>query len=168
MLRQMLVSLLSVLLASCGSESFTEIEKDRAPLIAGLESYASREEVMSKFPRDTEIKVVEDIARNKKDSQPPHRVYAVKLMSYEHLKKPGQLLLTFFNDRLMQIAFYPEKFDEFVAALRASGVDVKTGTELIVGHTTIWLGSDYDNKPYVGWADDRLRAQQRRWLSKYA
>ena len=128
MRRQILIGFILVFLAGCGSESFTEIEKDRAPLVAGLLSYASRDD----------------------------------------LKQPGQLQLTFFNNRLMQVAFYPEKLDEYVAALRASGVDIITGQELISGHVTIWIGSDFDNIPYVGWADDRLRKQQRRWLSKYS
>lgn len=168
MRQQILIGFILVFLAGCGSESFTEIEKDRAPLVAGLLSYASRDEVMPRLSRESAVKVVEDTARNKTESQPPYHVYAVKLTPYEHLKQPGQLQLTFFNNRLMQVAFYPEKFDEYVATLRASGVDLMTGQELITGHTTIWLGSDFDNIPYVGWADDRLRKQQRRWLSKYS
>jgi hypothetical protein len=166
-MRQFFIGFILLFLAGCGSESFTEIEKDRAPLIAGFESYASREEVMPKLP-GSEVKVVENTARNKAGSQPPYQVYAVKVTSYEHLKQPGQLLITFFNNRLMQVAFYPEHLDEYVAALRASGVDIKTGSERVTGHTTIWIGSDFDNKQYIGWADDRLRKQQRRWLSKYA
>ncbi len=159
---------LILIAGGCGSESFTDIEKERAPLIAGLESYASRAEVLPKLTEGVETKVVEDIARNKNASQPPHKVYAVKLLTYEHLRQPGQLLLTFFNDRLMQVAFYPENFDDYVAALRASGVALRTGNELVVGHTTIWIGKDFDNVPFIGWADERLRAQQRRWLSKYS
>lgn len=160
--------MLAVAIAACSSESFTEVEKDRAPLINGLESYSTREEIMAKLPREAETKVTEDIARHKPGSQPPYQVYAVKVSSYEHLKHSGYLLLTFFNNRFMQAAFYPDKLDSYIAALRASGVAVKTGSEYISGHTTVWIGSDFDNRPYIGWADDRLRAQQRRWLSKYS
>lgn len=167
-MRQILIGFILVFLAGCGSESFTEIEKDRAPLVAGLLSYASRDEVMPRLSGESEVKVVEDVTRNKTKSQPPYQVYAVKLTSYELLNQPGQLLVTFFNNRLMQVAFYPAKFNDYVAALRASGVDIKTGQELVTGHTTMWLGSDFDNIPYVGWADERLRKEQRRWLSKYS
>jgi hypothetical protein len=31
----------------------------------------------------------------------------------------------------------------------------------------IWIGVDFDNVPYVGWADKRLRDQQRRWFANY-
>lgn len=163
-----LVLIFAFAIAACGSESFTEIEKDRAKLIGELESYAARDEVMAKLPRDVEAKVTEDTSRHKQGSQPPYQVYAVKLTSYEHLKHSGSLLITFFNNRLMQTAFYPDKLDSYVAALRANGVAVKTGSEYKSGHTMIWIGSDFDNKSYVGWADDRLRSQQRRWLSKYS
>lgn len=161
------VLLLAVILAACGSETFTEIEKDRTPLIGGLESYATREEIMAKLPQ-AETQVTEDTSRHKPGSQPPYQVYVVKVLSYEHLKHSGYLLITFFNDRFMQAAFYPDRLDSYIAALRASGVAVKTGSEYISGHATVWIGSDFDNKPYIGWADDRLRAQQRRWLSKYS
>lgn len=161
------VLILTLVVAACSAETFTEIEKDRAPLIGGLESYSTREEIMAKLPK-AETKVAEDTARNKPGSQPPYQVYAVKVLSYEHLKHSGYLLVTFFNNRFMQAAFYPDKLDSYIAALRASGVAVKTGSEYISGHTTVWIGSDFDNKPYIGFADDRLRAQQRRWLSKYS
>lgn len=156
-----------VVIAACGSETFTEIEKDRAPLIGGLESYSTREEIRAKLPQ-AETKVTEDTSRHKPGSQPPYQVYVVKVSSYQHLKHSGYLLLTFFNNRLMQAAFYPDNLNDYIAALRTSGVPVKTGSEHTAGHTVVWIGSDFDNKPYIGWADDRLRAQQRRWLSKYS
>lgn len=162
------IFVLAVVIAACSSESFTEVEKDPAKLIGNLESYASRDQVMALLPRGGETKVTEDSSRHKPGSQPPYQVYAVKLSSYEHLKQPGWLLITFFNNRLMQVAFYPDKLNDYINALRASGVPVKTGSEHISGHTVVWIGRDFDNKPYIGWADDRLRAQQRRWLSKYS
>ncbi|MBM4263960.1 MAG: hypothetical protein FJ145_21385 [Deltaproteobacteria bacterium] len=162
------LAIVLVVIAACSSETFTEIEKDRAPLIGGLESYSTRDEIIAKLPPQAETKVIEDTSRHKPGSQPPYQVYVVKVSSYEHLKHSGYLSLTFFNNRFMQAAFYPDKRNDYIAALRASGVAVKTGTEYITGHTVVWIGSDFDNKPYIGWADDRLRAQQRRWLSKYS
>ena len=154
-----------VLLVGCGSETFTESEKDRAQLFPGFESYASREEVMPKIAR-AQINLVEESKRDK-DSQPPYRIHAVKL-PYEHLQNRGELLLTFFNNRLMQTSFYPDDLDRYLAALRSSRIELHTGSEVKNGHTAIWIGKDFDNKNYVGWADDRLRTQQRRWLSRYS
>ena len=78
-----------------------------------------------------------------------------------------KLLIIFYNNRLLQTAYYPENIDDYVKALRRSSVPVESGQQLIKGHTMIWTGVDFDNIPYVGWADKRLREQQRRWRANY-
>jgi hypothetical protein len=161
------IALLAAVLAGCGSESFTEVETTRSPLFPGFESYASREEVMPKLSREVEIKLVEESALSMGGSTPPYRIYALSISPYPHLEQPGKLLITFYNNRLLQTAYYPENIDEYVKALRRSGVAVENGRELIKGHTMIWIGVDFDNVPYVGWADKRLRDQQRRWFANY-
>jgi hypothetical protein len=52
--------------------------------------------------------------------------------------------------------------------LKQSGTDLRFGTELLNGHALVWIGIDFDNRHYVGWADQRLREQQRRWLARYS
>jgi hypothetical protein len=154
--------------AACGSESFTEVESQRAPLFPGYESYASLEEVAPRLPRHAEKNVVEETSLVKDASKPPYRIYTLRVAPYTHLDQSGALVITFYNDRLLQTAFYPESLDDYVAALKKSGIGVKFGQELVRGHTTIWIGTDFDNKQYVGWADKRLREQQRRWLARYS
>lgn len=161
------IALLAAWFVGCGSESFTEVEKARSPLFPGFESYASREEVLPKLPREVEIKVVEETSLSRGNATPPYRVYAVSLSPFEHLGQPGKLILTFYNNRLLQTAFYPERLDAYVKALRGSGVAVEFAAELAKDHTVIWIGRNFDNKEYVGWADKRLREQQRRWLANY-
>jgi hypothetical protein len=154
--------------ASCGSESFTEVESPRAPLFPGYESYAPREEVMRRLPRHMDAKVVEETSLVNDGSKPPYRILALRIAPYSHLDQSGALLITFYNDRLLQTAFYPDELNDYVTALKKSGIGVKFGQELVKGHTTIWIGTDFDNQQYVGWADKRLREQQRRWLAKYS
>lgn len=154
--------------AACGSESFTEVEGARAVLFPGFESYASREEVLPKLPPAVEKEVVEETSLGKDTTNPPYRIYTLRIAPYRHLGQSGALLITFYNDRLLQTAFYPESLDDYLAALRKSGTGVKFGRELVRGHTTIWIGTDFDNKHYIGWADQRLRGQQRRWLARYS
>jgi hypothetical protein len=159
--------LLLCFVAACGSENFTEVESQRAPLFPGYESYASRDEVMAKLPRGAEKTVLEETSFAKDAANPPYRIYTLRVAPYSHLDQPGALVITFYNDRLLQTAFYPGKLDDYIAALRESGTGVRFGQELVRGHTTIWIGTDFDNKHYVGWADKRLREQQRRWLARY-
>jgi hypothetical protein len=167
MIRILNVGLILCLIAGCGSESFTEIETTRSPLFPGFNSYAPRDEVMAKLPREVEIKVVEETSLAKGNSTPPYRVYTISIAPYPHLGQPGKLLMTFYNDRLLQTAFYPQELDDYVKALRKSGVAVEFAKELAKGNTVIWIGIDFDNNHYVGWADKRLREQQRRWLARY-
>lgn len=161
------ILILVFLATACGSESFTEVEKNRAALLPGFESYASREEVTAKLPSEAEKKVVEAKSLTKDDGTPPYRTYTISVSPFTHLDHPGKLLITFYNDRLLQTAFYPEKLNDYLNALRASGVPLQFAQELVNGNTVIWIGVDFDKKDYVGWADKRLREQQRRWLARY-
>ena len=167
-MRMFCIALMLHFLAACQPESFTDLEDARAPLFPGYESYASRAEVTGKLPPELDKKVVEETSLAKEPSQPPYRVYTLRIAPYTHLKQPGALLITFYNDRLLQTAFYPEKLDDYVAALKDAGTAIRFGQELVRGHTTIWIGIDFDNQHYVGWADKRLREQQRRWLARYS
>lgn len=167
MIRILTMGVIFAALAACDSETYTEIEQARAPLFSGFESYASVTQVKSKLPAEAAIKVVEETALGKPPVTPPYRIYSISVSPYRHLEKPGKLVITFYNERLMQTAFYPEKLDEYVQALRRAGTGLGFGQELVNGHTVIWIGTDFDNQQYVGWSDKRLRDQQRRWLAKY-
>ncbi len=161
------ILILVFLAAACGSESFTEVEKNRAALLPGFESYASREEVTAKLPSEAEKKVVEAKSLTKDNETPPYSTYTISVSPFTHLDQPGKLLITFYNNRLLQTAFYPVKLDAYLNALRKSGVALQFAQELVAGNTVIWIGVDFDKKDYVGWADKRLREQQRRWLARY-
>ncbi len=180
MKRIVIIGLLLNFVAGCGSESFTEIEKDRAPLFPGYESYASREEVTAKLPRDIEKNVVEETSLAKDDSKPPYRIYTLRVAPYKHLDQSGALLITFYNDRLLQTAFYPEKLDEYVAALKKSGTGVRFGQEfvggsyhrfgsaliLITNTTSAGRTSVCANSSGAGWPDIReSRCDYWRWRS---
>ena len=167
MFRISILCLVTVLVTSCGSESFTEVESARAALIAGFESYASREEVMAKLPREMEVKIVSETSRAKSTSQPPYKLYTISISPFEHLKHRGRLQLTFFNNRLEQSEFYPENLESYRRALEQGGFRLGLSRELIRGNTLIWEGTDADHNEYVGWGDKRLRDQQRRWLARY-
>lgn len=167
MLRLAPLCLMLALVAGCRSENFTEIESPRAPLIGGFESYATREEVLPKLPSGIDVKVVADSSLAKSDSQPPYKLHTLSLSPYEHLKQRGKLQLTFYNNRLEQCMFYPDNLDDYIRALDQSGIRLGMRREVNQGNTVIWQGRDADQIEYIGWADKRLRDQQRRWLARY-
>lgn len=154
-------------LSGCGSESFTEIENERSPLISGFESYVSLKEVTGKLAKDVAVKVVTDSSRAKNSSQPPYKLHSISLAPFEHLDHQGKLLLTFYNDRLERTDFYPEDIERYIGKLKNTGLILEYGKEVIQGNTVIWQGKDPDQIRFVGWADKRLRAQQQRWLVHY-
>lgn len=154
-------------LSGCDSEDFAKVESSRSPLITGFESYASIQEVTSKLPKDLQVQVVADTSLAKNSSEPPYKVHSISIAPFEHLNHSGQLLLTFYNDRLEQCFFYPDKFKSYVTAIEKTGLALELGSEAVQGNTVIWLGKDEDQVRFVGWADKRLREQQRRWLVRY-
>ena len=154
-------------LTGCESEDFLRVESARSPLIDGFESYASIQEVTAKLPKDLEVKVVADTSLAKNSSQPPYRMHTIGVAPYEHLNHLGILQLTFYNDRLVQCAFYPEKFKSYIGAVEKTGLMLELGAEAVRGNTAIWQGKDDDQYRFVGWADKRLRQQQQRWLVRY-
>lgn len=156
-------------LAACQSqEDFLKVESVRSPLLEGFESYASIQEVTAKLPKDREVKVVTDTSLAKTTGQPPYKMHTISIAPYEHLKHLGTLHLTFYNDRLVQCAFYPEKFKVYMSALEKTGLALQVGAETVRGHTVIWQGKDDDQYRFIGWADKRLRDQQKRWLVRYS
>ncbi len=155
-------------LAGCDTEEdFLKVESARSSLIEGFASYASLQEVTATLPKDREVKVVADTSLAKNSSQPPYKMHTISIAPYEHLKHLGTLHLTFYNDRLVQSAFYPENFKSYVSALEKSGLMLEFGTDAVRGNTVIWQGKDDDRYRFVGWADKRLRQQQQRWLVRY-
>jgi hypothetical protein len=120
------------------------------------------------LPAGAEKKIVEETVLAADGSKPPYRIHVLQIAPFQHLAQPGVLLLTFYNDRLLQTAFYPEQLEKYLANLQESGTQLRFGRELVNGDTIIWIGIDFDNKHYIGWADRRLREQQRRWLARYS
>ncbi|MGH7929616.1 MAG: hypothetical protein ACREQV_17670, partial [Candidatus Binatia bacterium] len=79
------IGFISLLFAACGSESFTEVESARAPLFPGYESYASPEEVIPRLPPELDKKVVEETSMARDPSDPPYRIYTLRIAPYAHL-----------------------------------------------------------------------------------
>ena len=132
-----------------------------------FESYAALRDVTAKLPKALEVKVVADTSLAKNSSQPPYKIHSISVAPYEHLNHSGTWQLTFYNDRLVQCVFYPEKFKSYVGELEKNGVVLQLGAETTRGHTAIWQGKDDDQYRFVGWADKRLRQQQQRWRVRY-
>lgn len=153
---------------ACTQETFTEVEQPRSALISEFVRYASREEVVSKVSSRFQIQVVEDSSLPAGDRRPPFSIYTLSVAGFRYLDHDGELRMTFFNNRLQETWFYPNDPDAYFSALRSHGVVPSEHSQLVMGRTAVWTGTDYRVKSYVAWQDTRLGEQSKRWISRYS
>jgi hypothetical protein len=150
------------------AETFTERLSTRAPLIPGFESYATHAEVMNKLPPQFRTKIHEDSALRAGDTRPPYSIYSVGYPGFSYCDQSGELVLTFFNDRLEQTTFYPSDAKACLAAMATEGLDLINGIRTTRGDTTIWTEVDVSDRRYITWIDQRLLDQSDRWIWRYS
>jgi hypothetical protein len=82
----------------------------------------------------------------------------------------GDLVLTFYNDRLMKSQYYVPKIKDYLA-VAASDKQVSLGNDLsggIAPHTHVWIGKEADGRTYLGMEDEILRQQMDDWILRYS
>lgn len=115
-------------------------------------------------------RVVESTESGPRSSRPPFRQLVVAVSGFEHSGHAGELQLHFFNDRLMEVRFFPPDIAEYSRALRDSGgPDLETaGGPLREPRVRVWTAKDFKGRPYVGWADTNLEREYDDWIRKNA
>jgi len=148
-------------------------KKDFEPskMVGPLYSYQSLETVERKLdlkPGDW------DVLENRKplstDTRPMFRIFTFSKKDFPLLDTPGKnLVMTFYNDRLMTVQFYPYNMSSFKSALAADGVNLSAeGDGHIPPSTHVWLGKDDHGQLYVGFMDKVLEAEHDAWMAKYS
>ncbi len=102
------------------------------------------------------------------DTRPPYRLLVISKKNARIEGQTGELVLTFFNDRLMTEQFFP-------ADLAAARTSVEAGQKLslsggdahIAPSTRVWVGKDEAGRSYLGWIDKTLQAEQDAWIKQY-
>ena len=144
----------------CGDNTtYTEVVDKPADLISDIKSYQSIEYVKNQLVGDGyEWNVKEDSKLPKNDSRPPFNMLTVSIKKYGYLSHSGELVLFFFNDRLMSTWFYPDDVSGFAKELKDYlGVDIIGYPGITYGkYTKIWQYEDFQNRIYIGWHDIRL------------
>ncbi len=80
-----------------------------------------------------------------------------EVKDYQHLGYEGDLVLQFFNDRLLLAEFLPQDVDGYIDALREKGVDIRGYQGVYLGNAYVWAFTGYrDNRRRVVWQDNRL------------
>lgn len=159
---------LLVLLTGCKKKDEFKPSKLVGPLYSGKSLEAVERDLTLKAG---DWDVLEDRRPLTSDKRPPFRIYTISKKEFPMLGVSGQqLIMTFYNDRLMTVQFYPYSLDAFKAAL-ASQDNVSLGPEgdsFVQPSTRVWVGKDIQKKMYVGFIDRTLQQEYEDWVRKYA
>jgi len=166
----MMLVIASALMAatnSCKKDDFKP-SKLVGPLYSG-QSLETVERKLDLKPGDWEV--LEDRKPLSSDKRPMFRIFTFAKKDFPLLDTPGQsLVMTFYNDRLMTVQFYPYNLDAFKGALQSrDNVALSPdGDSSIAPSTRIWVGKDPNKKMYVGFMDKALMAEHDDWMRKYS
>ena len=161
---------LGLLLLVCASGCRSKDDLKPTKLMPPLMSAYSPEKVQ----RELKLKagdwdVLEDRRPLVSDRRPEFRMLTVSRQGFARFGASGELVMTFYNDRLMTTLFYPTDLDALRSGL-ASEAGIKfssQGDARIEPTTRVWIGKAGDGRSYIGWIDLELERRQDEWLDKY-
>jgi hypothetical protein len=102
------------------------------------------------------------------DTRPPYRLLVISNKNQQLEGQNGELVLTFFNDRLMTAQFFAADLAVARASMEAGQqILLTSGEGHIVPSTRVWVGKDENGRSYIGWIDKTLQADQDAWVKQY-
>ena len=129
--------------------SFVEVDATPTTLIDGMPSYQTvsrlEQTLEAKSPR---LDIKREVNPEPGGERPPFKIETLKIANYQHLGFGGQLVLTFFNNRLMEARFFPFDFTAYLNRLnREDGLDLHTADGITrLPSTFITLGEESERR----------------------
>ncbi len=114
--------------------------------------------------------VLEDRRPLASDERPRFQMLQIKVSGYTDSGFKGDLVLSFYNDRLMKTQFYVADINEYVKAAQTEQ-NFGLGKDLsgeIAPSTHIWIGKEADGRSYLGMEDRVLTEQMKDWIRQYS
>lgn len=165
--RLLFSALVVVLLLAASCQRSGEKKLKPSALAAGLYSGQSMQAVERKLDGGS-FDIVEDRTPLPSDTRPLYRLLVISKKNARIDGQAGELVLTFFNDRLMTSQFYPADATAARAAVEAGqGLSLAGGDAHIQPSTRVWVGKDESGRSYIGWIDKALQGEQDAWLKQY-
>ncbi len=153
------------------SITFADIVKDRTTLLGGIESYWGIEYLENHLRKNS---LAWELKRGPRpgleDKRPPFIIDTVTIKNYSHLGFSGEMIVEFFNNRLVGTKFWPQEVDEYVKRLASTEkLNIVSNREVMLSkYTRVWVAVDHLGKKYVGWEDVRLNKEMKTWIKRYS
>lgn len=151
--------------------SFEDVAPDKALLIDGVESYLSVAVFLLQLKsRSIAYEVEYPSPASQEENRPPFNITTVKIMGFSHLGYTGELLVEFFNDRLVGVRFFTSSVDAYKRQLLfQERLDLLAQPEILSSkNTRVWSATDYAGRAYIGWEDIRLAKEMEIWIKRYS
>jgi hypothetical protein len=145
-----------VFAAGCKKKSAYEPSQLMGKLMSGASVREAQRELGVK---PSEWETVDD-RRSLSDATPPWHEFVILKKDYSAYGQTGDLVLSFFNEELVSVQFYPGDVGAAKEALAAKGKisfssagDARTSIA-----TRVWIGKDQQGRDYIGWIDKARQA----------
>jgi hypothetical protein len=150
----------------CHGKNELKPTKLMPPLMSGYSPQKVQRELNLKIG---DWNVLEDRRPLVSDQRPEFRMLTVSRQGFAKFGVVGEVVMTFYNDRLMTTLFYPTDLEALRAGLaHEAGISFSAqGDARIEPSTRVWIGKARDGRSYVGWIDLELQRQQDEWIDKY-
>lgn len=114
--------------------------------------------------------IIEENMTPKNDKRPPYHRLIIKVSNFSSLGEQGEARLSFFNNKLSSVWFYPVDLEKYKVRLEKEKA-IKFDSHLEAHssiNTKIRIGKDYKGKPYVAFEDSVLENEHNTWISRYS
>jgi hypothetical protein len=150
-----LLALIAICVSAAGCRKKSDTELKPSKLMGKLNSGDSLKSVQRELDiKPTDWETLEDRS-SLIGSQPQWRSLVLQKKNHEAYGQFGDLVVTFFNDQLISVQFYPIDVptarDAIAAADRVNFSPA--GDAKISVSTRIWIGKDSQGRGYIGWID---------------
>jgi hypothetical protein len=161
--------LVLALLPVAGCHHKDEKKMTPSKLAGGLSSGATLHEVEKKLGiAEGSYEVLEQREPLPSDTRPPYRLLVISSKQRKVFGQSGELVMTFFNDRLMTMQFYAADIVGARSAVeREQQLSLADGQNHIPPTTRVWVGKDENQRGYIGWIDKALQGEQDAWVRQY-
>lgn len=144
-------------------------DHEPAPLAAGLRGGLSPDEAARTLQSEARSwRVIENRTVPESGKRPRYSSLIVSTGKTTDMGQPGELVLVFFNDRLLATRFFADDLSAYRAALEhARGPIVVGKKSKLDKDTMVWTATDDHGRQFLALEDAAIAAEESAWISRF-